>query len=207
MEYLSRTLLWQEIENLFEKLTKNDENVNATDSLKNLSLAIEKRRRSESLMVNGSTSPNVSVLEQIDKVEQLLDSELLHRQTNGQNFDQNDQNQMNVNDESMNKSITSGSTDEVRAKLIKHLEIYKANAASQEEEIKHMDELYQDLVETVLNTLKCLPDTFHTHPDLQRLKHRLESEVLTSPENGKNGGTRVNLEPLQLNHEQANLSL
>ena len=73
----------QEIENLFEKLTKNDENVNATDSLKNLSLAIEKRRRSESLMVNGSTSPNVSVLEQIDKVEQLLDSELLHRQTNG----------------------------------------------------------------------------------------------------------------------------
>ena len=58
---------------------------------------------------------------------------------------------MNVNDESMNKSITSGSTDEVRAKLIKHLEIYKANAASQEEEIKHMDELYQDLVDTVLN--------------------------------------------------------
>ena len=58
---------------------------------------------------------------------------------------------MNVNDESMNKSITSGSTDEVRAKLIKHLEIYKANVASQEEEIKHMDELYQDLVDTVLN--------------------------------------------------------
>ena len=51
----------------------------------------------------------------------------------------------------MNKSITSGSTDEVRAKLLKHLEIYKANVASQEEEIKHMDELYQDLVDSVLN--------------------------------------------------------
>ena len=51
----------------------------------------------------------------------------------------------------MNKSITSGSNDEVRAKLLKHLEIYKANVASQEEEIKHMDELYQDLVDSVLN--------------------------------------------------------
>ena len=51
----------------------------------------------------------------------------------------------------MNKSITSGTTDEVRAKLLKHLEIYKANVASQEEEIKHMDELYQDLVDSVLN--------------------------------------------------------
>ena len=68
-----------------------------------------------------------------------------------QGDDQNDQNQINVNDESMNKSITSGTTDEVRAKLLKHLEIYKANVASQEEEIKHMDELYQDLVDSVLN--------------------------------------------------------
>ena len=68
-----------------------------------------------------------------------------------QSDDQNDQNQINVNDESMNKSITSGTTDEVRAKLLKHLEIYKANVASQEEEIKHMDELYQDLVDSVLN--------------------------------------------------------
>ena len=125
----------------------------------------------------------------------------------------------------MNKSITSGTTDEVRAKLLKHLEIYKANVASQEEEIKHMDELYQDLVDSVLNvriiflifsvniflfsffqTLKCLPDTFTAHPDLQRLKQRLESEELTTPENGSKNGTRVNLERLQ-NQEQANLSL
>ena len=126
----------------------------------------------------------------------------------------------------MNKSITSGTTDEVRAKLLKHLEIYKANVASQEEEIKHMDELYQDLVDSVLNvrinyfkwicqkynffnffqTLKCLPDTFNAHPDLQRLKQRLESEELTTPENGSKNGTRVNLERLQ-NQEQANLSL
>ena len=55
----------------------------------------------------------------------------------------------------MNKSITSGTTDEVRAKLLKHLEIYKANVASQEEEIKHMDELYQDLVDSVLNVSFC----------------------------------------------------
>jgi len=106
----------------------------------------------------------------------------------------------------MNKSITSGSNDEVRAKLLKHLEIYKANVASQEEEIKHMDELYQDLVDSVLNTLKCLPDTLTAHPELQRLKQRLESEELTSPENGSKNGTRFNLEPLQ-NQEQANLSL
>ena len=65
----------QEIENLFEKLTSNTRE-DGTDSLKNLSLAIEKRRRSESLMVNGSNaSPNVSVLEQIDKVEQILDTQ------------------------------------------------------------------------------------------------------------------------------------
>merc|ERR1712062_313786 len=198
----------QEIENLFEKLTSNTNREDGTDSLKNLSLAIEKRRRSESLMVNGSNaSPNVSVLEQIDKVEQILDTQQqnLH-QNNGQSDDQNDQNQINVNDESMNKSITSGTTDEVRAKLLKHLEIYKANVASQEEEIKHMDELYQDLVDSVLNTLKCLPDTFNAHPDLQRLKQRLESEELTTPENGSKNGTRVNLERLQ-NQEQANLSL
>ena len=72
-----------------------------------------------------------------------------------QSDDQNDQNQINVNDESMNKSITSGTTDEVSAKLLKHLEIYKANVASQEEEIKHMDELYQDLVDSVLNVSFC----------------------------------------------------
>ena len=66
----------QEIENLFEKLTSNTNREDGTDSLKNLSLAIEKRRRSESLMVNGSNaSPNVSVLEQIDKVEQILDTQ------------------------------------------------------------------------------------------------------------------------------------
>ena len=67
-----------EIESLFEKLTSSDNSV--TDSLKNLSLAIEKRRRSESLMVNGSTAPNVSVLEQIDKVELILDSQSSQRQ-------------------------------------------------------------------------------------------------------------------------------
>ena len=61
----------------------------------------------------------------------------------------------------MNKSITSGSNDEVRAKLLKHLEIYKANVASQEEEIKHMDELYQDLVDSVLNVRFILEGFFN----------------------------------------------
>ena len=55
-------------------------------------------------------------------------------------------------------------------------------------------------------TIKCLPDTFNTHPDLLRLKQRIESEELTTPENGSKNGTRVNLERLQ-NQEQANLSL
>ena len=72
--------------------------------------------------------------------------------------DQNDQNQLNT-DESMNKSssnlqnggmISHETAEEMRAKFMKHQQIYKANYEQAETEIKRMDELYQDLIENVL---------------------------------------------------------
>ena len=51
----------------------------------------------------------------------------------------------------MNKSIISGETmEEMKAKFLKHQQIYKTNYELAETEIKRMDELYQDLIETVL---------------------------------------------------------
>ena len=74
------------------------------------------------------------------------------------NSDQNDPNQLNT-DESMNKENSSNqngtmisheTAEEMRAKFMKHQQIYKANYEHAETEIKRMDELYQDLIVNVL---------------------------------------------------------
>ena len=46
--------------------------------------------------------------------------------------------------------ISHETAEEMRAKFIKHQQIYKANYEQAEIEIKRMDEVYQDLIENVL---------------------------------------------------------
>ena len=82
----------QEIEQMFHQLEnepKSDTNV--LDSLQNLSLAIEKRRKSETLMsANGKCDNDAKIHEQIQLLEQLVDTLI----QNGfhQDQDQNDKN-------------------------------------------------------------------------------------------------------------------
>ncbi len=59
--------------------------------------------------------------------------------------DQNDPNQLNKN------GMSQETLEEMRTKFMKHQQIYKANYEQAELEIKRMDELYQDLIENVLN--------------------------------------------------------
>ena len=139
-----------------ESEPKNDTNV--TDSLQNLSLAIEKRRKSESLIANGKNCENEDKIhEQMEQLDKLVETFIKdHDRNNDQNDqnDQNDKNQINI-DDSMNKSILNGETmEEMRAKFMKHQQIYKTNYELAETEIKRMDELYQDLIENVLKVRK-----------------------------------------------------
>ena len=46
--------------------------------------------------------------------------------------------------------ISHETAEEMRAKFMKHQQIYKANYEHAETEIKRMDELYQDLIVNVL---------------------------------------------------------
>ena len=58
---------------------------------------------------------------------------------------------MNRSSSNQNGSLLSHETaEEMRAKFMKHQQIYKANYEHAEMEIKRMDELYQDLIENVL---------------------------------------------------------
>ena len=136
-----------------ESEPKNDTNV--TDSLQNLSLAIEKRRKSESLIANGKNCENEDKIhEQMEQLDQLVESFIKDHDRNNDQNDQNDKNQINI-DDSMNKSILNGETmEEMRAKFMKHQQIYKTNYELAETEIKRMDELYQDLIENVLKVRK-----------------------------------------------------
>merc|ERR1712020_425157 len=96
-------------------------------------------------------------------------------------------------------------------KFLKHQQIYKAEYMGAETEIKRMDELYQDLIENVLKSLKSVPETLNSQPELQRLKEMLEKEaneslsaLVPSPDgttrSGSGGGSckngKVNLDPL-----------
>ena len=141
----------QEIEQMFHQLEnepKSDTNV--LDSLQNLSLAIEKRRKSETLMANGKCDNDAKIHEQIEKLEQLVET-LIHIDHHHQ--DQNDKNSINI-DDSMNRSMINGETlEEMKIKFAKHQQIYKTNYELAESEIKRMDELYQDLIENVLKVL------------------------------------------------------
>ena len=75
----------QEIEMMFEQLqqtTSEQKSLNCTDSLQNLSVAIEKRRRSESILTvngNGSQHDNDAVMDHFDKLEKLVDNLLQER--------------------------------------------------------------------------------------------------------------------------------
>ena len=144
-------IIKQEIENMFNQLEsepKNDTNV--TDSLQNLSIAIEKRRKSETLMSNGKCEKDAKFLEEVMEHLEKLVEPLINKDDEDANNDQNDKNRINI-DDSMNKSIISGETmEEMKAKFLKHQQIYKTNYELAETEIKRMDELYQDLIETVL---------------------------------------------------------
>ena len=58
---------------------------------------------------------------------------------------------MNKSSSNQNGGMISHETaEEMRAKFIKHQQIYKANYEQAEIEIKRMDEVYQDLIENVL---------------------------------------------------------
>ena len=63
---------------------------------------------------------------------------------------------MNTEDSLNRSSIQNGSmlsyetVEEMRAKFMKHQQIYKTNYDQAESEIKRMDELYHDLIENVL---------------------------------------------------------
>jgi len=202
-------IIKQEIENMFHQLEsepKNDTNV--TDSLQNLSLAIEKRRKSESLIANGKNCENEDKIhEQMEQLDQLVESFIKDHDRNSDQNDQNDKNQINI-DDSMNKSILNGETmEEMRAKFMKHQQIYKTNYELAETEIKRMDELYQDLIENVLKTFKTIPEVVTAQPDLQRLKEMLESESsLSSPANGF-GSKKVSMENSFKTVQEDNLSL
>merc|ERR1712150_144548 len=197
----------QEIEQMFHQLEnepKSDTNV--LDSLQNLSLAIEKRRKSETLMsANGKCDNDAKIHEQIQLLEQLVDTLI----QNGfhQDQDQNDKNSINIED-SMNRSMINGETlEEMKIKFSKHQQIYTTNYELAESEIKRMDELYQDLIENVLKTFKNIPEIVNTQPDLQRLKEMLETETsLTSPTNGF-GSNKVSLEKFFKTIQEDNLSL
>ncbi len=75
----------QEIEMMFEQLQQTNseqKSLNCTDSLQNLSVAIEKRRRSESILTvngNGSQHDNDAVMDHFDKLEKLVDNLLQER--------------------------------------------------------------------------------------------------------------------------------
>ena len=120
-----------------------------------MSLAIEKRRKSESLIANGKNCENEDKIhEQMEQLDQLVESFIKDHDRNSDQNDQNDKNQINI-DDSMNKSILNGETmEEMRAKFMKHQQIYKTNYELAETEIKRMDELYQDLIENVLKVRK-----------------------------------------------------
>ena len=154
--YLS--LFYYSILYFLESEPKNDTNV--TDSLQNLSLAIEKRRKSESLIANGKNCENEDKIhEQMEQLDQLVETFIKDHDRNNDQNDQNDKNQINI-DDSMNKSILNGETmEEMRAKFMKHQQIYKTNYELAETEIKRMDELYQDLIENVLKVRKTIKYT------------------------------------------------
>merc|ERR1719357_1359997 len=228
-----------EIESLFNQLQQGDQqngqqkSDDITNSLQTLSVAIEKRRRSESMIPltngnnsekNGQNGDTNTVSDNFDKLEKLLENVINQRHMH-EKSDQNDQNQINT-DDSMNKSssnqnggmISHETAEEMRAKFIKHQQIYKANYEQAEIEIKRMDEVYQDLIENVLKTLSSVPETLDSQPKLQRLKEMLEKEaseslssMVTSPDGAKNGGGcktgKVNLDPLNNTQDQENLSL
>ena len=84
----------QEIEQMFHQLEnepKSDTNV--LDSLQNLSLAIEKRRKSETLMsANGKSDNDAKIHEQIEQLEQLVETLMQNGYHHHQNEDQNDKN-------------------------------------------------------------------------------------------------------------------
>ena len=232
MESKDPQIIKQEIENMFNQLEsepKNDTNV--TDSLQNLSIAIEKRRKSETLMSNGKCEKDAKFLEEVMEHLEKLVEPLINKDDEDANNDQNDKNRINI-DDSMNKSIISGETmEEMKAKFLKHQQIYKTNYELAETEIKRMDELYQDLIETVLKvrygtkltlqklvlyvnlnfspfqTLNNIPDVVNAQTDLKRLKEMLESETsLTSPTNGF-GNKKVSLENSFKSVQEDNLSL
>lgn len=143
-------LIKQEIEAAFKHLLQQQsdnqsQNEDSPDSLQTLSMAIEKRRRSESILAVKNTSNGAqAVLDNFDKLEQIIDRLVNEKSLNGDDNDQNDQNQANT-DSSHQESV-----DDMRAKFSKHLQIYKTNYEQAESEIKRMDELYQDLIENVL---------------------------------------------------------
>ena len=74
---------------------------------------------------------------------------------------------MNTEDSLNRSSIQNGSmlsyetVEEMRAKFMKHQQIYKTNYDQAESEIKRMDELYHDLIENVLKVT--LMHTFCNH--------------------------------------------
>ena len=84
----------QEIEQMFHQLEnepKSDTNV--LDSLQNLSLAIEKRRKSETLMsANGKCDNDAKIHEQFEQLEQLVETLMQNGYHHHQNEDQNDKN-------------------------------------------------------------------------------------------------------------------
>lgn len=229
-----------EIESLFNQLQGDQQNGgqqksdDITNSLQTLSVAIEKRRRSESILPfngshhsekNGQNGDTNGVSDNFDKLEKLLEN-LINQRHMHESSDQNDPNQLNT-DESMNKENSSNqngtmisheTAEEMRAKFMKHQQIYKANYEHAETEIKRMDELYQDLIVNVLKTLVSVPETLNSQPELQRLKEMLEKEanepslsMVTSPDGAMNGGGckngKVNLDPLNNTQDQENLSL
>ena len=106
-------------------------------------------------MSNGKCEKDAKFLEEVmEQLEKLVEP-LMNKDDEDANNDQNDKNRINI-DDSMNKSIISGETmEEMKAKFLKHQQIYKTNYELAETEIKRMDELYQDLIETVLKVSHC----------------------------------------------------
>ena len=134
---------WKDSESVrreMEEMCKNQ--LENKDSLKNLSAAIEKRRKSESIL-------NMNQ-DHFDKLENLVQDLVNERNSNNdENNDQNDQNQLNTTNNVQHETM-----EEMRAKFMKHQQIYKTNYEAAESEIKRMDELYQDLIDNVHKVTK-----------------------------------------------------
>lgn len=171
---------------------------NNDSSLHNLSVAITNRQLSEdnsscnSPPQNGGDSSagqqQPTLVEHIARVEQLIDVVMLtgnetNRLNNGDHVSTVTPSNSFADEKVVSNGTSEESVEQLKAKFLKHRQIYVSNYEQAEVEIKRLDRICQTTIDQVLQTLRLLPQVVSVEPQLQKLQANMETALKEGMEN------------------------